>query len=512
MRLTRWIEGLPTPAKLLLFLSAALLPFGAILAWTASSALVAADNANRQNARLDASMLGDSIQELVARNALALRISANAALDGTPGDRCAIAQHSLAIAPALSREFELEDASGRPLCATPGHVAAPENPMVGPGDIKLWIAGDGTSLMIRTGVVRGSATTRIPLGQLVELAKADRHLISATLGDGENTLPLIVSQTAIDESHRTQIDTMRLADGRLSLVTVSKIDPVELADRLSILLPVVMWALAGILSWFLMHRLLIGPLRRLQQRVGDFTPGDDIDQLVEDKYGAASEIRDLAESFAAAVARIDEGEKRTGEALEGQRRLVREVHHRVKNNLQVVASLLSIHGRSAIGNEARGAYAGIGRRVDALSVVHRNHFAELEENQGIQLRPLLTELASGLRSSAPKEAVGFAIDLDLEPASTTQDTAVAVAFFVTELVEFAMVASPSVPAEISLRRSSELTARLTVTSKVLYDEEEPSGERRQFERIVEAIARQLRSPLERTMGRYSVEIAVFPDR
>ena len=70
------------------------------------------------------------------------------------------------------------------------------------------------------------------------------------------------------------------------------------------------------------------------------------------------------------------------EALEGQRRLVREVHHRVKNNLQVVASLLNIHGRSADSPRPGPLMSAIGRRVDALSVVHRNHFAEIEENAG----------------------------------------------------------------------------------------------------------------------------------
>ena len=127
------------------------------------------------------------------------------------------------------------------------------------------------------------------------------------------------------------------------------------------------------------------------------------------------------------------------DALDGQRRLVREVHHRVKNNLQVVASLLNIHGRTAETPEARAAYGAISRRVGALSIVHRNHFAEMEENRGIALRPLISELAAELRAGAPESARGLAIDLDLESVNTTQDVAVAVAFLVTEIIEFAML-------------------------------------------------------------------------
>ena len=47
-------------------------------------------------------------------------------------------------------------------------------------------------------------------------------------------------------------------------------------------------------------------------------------------------------------------------------------------------------------------------------------------------RSLLTELAADLRSSAPAEARGMRIDLDLDAPSTTQDVAVASAFLVTE--------------------------------------------------------------------------------
>ncbi len=189
---------------------------------------------------------------------------------------------------------------------------------------------------------------------------------------------------------------------------------------------------------------------------------------------------------------------------------MREVHHRVKNNLQVVASLLNIHGRTAETVEARAAYAAIGRRVSALSIVHRNHFAEMEESRGISLRPLLSELSAELRAGAPEPARGLAIDLDLETVYTTQDVAVSVAFLITEIVEFAMLHRPQDPVEVSLRRTSELTARLTLGSPVLVPEEADNPEKMQFERIIAGLAKQLRSPMERKLGRYSVDLPAFP--
>ena len=137
----------------------------------------------------------------------------------------------------------------------------------------------------------------------------------------------------------------------------------------------------------------------------------------------------------------------------------------------------------------------------ALSVVHRNHFAEVEESRGIALRPLLTELGQILRASAPDSAAGAVIHLDAAAVHTTQDAAVAVAFFVTELIEFAMLQGTAQPIEIELRRTSELAASLTVSSDALVaNNEEPSIERSQFERVVGGLARQLRSPLEQKLG------------
>jgi two-component sensor histidine kinase len=280
-------------------------------------------------------------------------------------------------------------------------------------------------------------------------------------------------------------------------------------DRIVLLLPVLMWIAAALLTWFLVSRLLIRPLKRLERAVISYAPGVELD--LPRKLGPSEEIQELRDAFARAVNRVEQSDAEMTSALEGQRRLVREVHHRVKNNLQVVASLLNIHGRSAGTPEARSAYAGISRRVGALSIVHRNHFAEMEENRGIALRPLITELAAELRAGAPEAARALRIDLELDSVNTTQDVAVAVAFLVTEIVEFAMLHLPSDPIELSLRRTSELTGRLTLSSPVLVpEEEEGSSEKVQFERIVSGLAKQLRSTLDRKLGRYSVDLPIFP--
>jgi two-component sensor histidine kinase len=182
----------------------------------------------------------------------------------------------------------------------------------------------------------------------------------------------------------------------------------------------------------------------------------------------------------------------------------------VKNNLQVVASLLNLHSRGSPNEEVAAAYASIQRRVDALAVVHRNHFAELEENKGVALKSLISELAANLRATAPASAANMAIRLDLESFHSTQDVAVSVAFLITELVEYAMFRGAE-SVTVSLRRAAESSATLTVESDRLSDSDgEDDALSDRFERIVAGLSRQLRSVMNRDAetGRYAIGIAV----
>jgi two-component sensor histidine kinase len=382
-----------------------------------------------------------------------------------------------------------------------------ELPLIAPGDIRVRVAPDSRSIVIRTGVIGGLATTAIPLEDLRLAASASGDAVrSVVLHDGDRELPLFEKQTP---QERLKVTDWPVGNGNFYVRVTTRKQEITTANRLLLLLPLLMWIAAAILTWSLVGRLLIRPLKRLERSVVAYKPGQGPLELPR-KLGPSQEIQELRDAFARAIAKSEEAETEAVGALEGQRRLVREVHHRVKNNLQVVASLLNIHGRSANTLEARAAYAGISRRVGALSIVHRNHFAEMEENRGISLRPLVSELAAELRATAPEQARGLSIDLDLDSVYTTQDVAVAVAFLITEIVEFAMLHAPQEPVELSLRRTSELTARLGLSSPVLVPDDEASQEKVQFERIVGGLAKQLRSTLDRKLGRYSVDLPVFP--
>ena len=509
MTLSDHLRSLPTPAKILLLLTVALLPIGAALVFSAVNGLREAGRVIRESSVREAHVTTEALNGLIARNALALRVAANANLRAGGGPVCAEARRILAIAPAVARSFELEDSAGTPICAVGDYRDLDRPPLLAPGDIREWVARDGKSLLVRVGVPGGSATTRLTLSEIRGAIGASFDTIDHIQIDDQRIVMDVFKRVsgADDKIVRQDISA---GNGDLTVRYTLRQRSISTIERLMILLPVLMWALAAIISWWLVHRLLIVPLRRLQRAVVDFQPGSEAGLVMPEGLGPAMEIRELADAFSRAVERIDRSERQMAEALEGQTRLVREVHHRVKNNLQVIASLLSIHGRTADGAEAKAAYAAIGRRVDALSVVHRNHYAELEENQGIALRPLLTELASGLRGSTPEGTTPIRLELELDQVSTTQDVAVAAAFLITEVVEYAMLHAGAQPVEISLRRSSELTARLSLTSSGLLERNMDSNERKQFERIVEALARQLRAPLDRKLGTYSLDVPVFP--
>ena len=140
----RWFATLPTAAKLLLILTAALLPIGIALTWVGESGIREANAALYGRSQDQAKATSSAIESLIARNALGLRIAAAGAISDNVGDPCETALRALATAPAISRRFSLRDANGKLLCTAGGFQPRDPIPFVAPGDIRTWIDPDGT--------------------------------------------------------------------------------------------------------------------------------------------------------------------------------------------------------------------------------------------------------------------------------------------------------------------------------------------------------------------------------
>lgn len=507
------IGRLSTGVKMLLILSVGLFPLGliAILASVESARDSRERRAEQTLALLE--VKADSIETLLSHSAATVRAASGAiSLSPTNASVCRSTLQRLARGEARRGRYALYSDDGTLRCASPG-FSPPAFPRVAAQDAIAQISPDGEKLYYvlfgADGRIEGAAEfSRASLSDLT-LVPGTEDNFDLEMGQGQRRMLL---RNGYEPG--TMIQTVRgtkpIAEGRLWLRIALGAPPINAIDALIVLMPVMMWIFAAIIGWIIVDRLLLRPLVRMQRAVAAYQPGDEHLDLPT-LSTPAREISDLGRAFDQVTQTVARHEADLEAAVERQTKLVREVHHRVKNNLQVVASLLNLHARGASSEEVSAAYASIQRRVDALAVVHRNHYAELEENRGVALRSLISELGANLRGTAPASAAHMTIRLDVEPYYVTQDVAVSVAFLITEIVEFAMFCDAKA-VTISLDGDNDTNAMLVVESGSLKGDA-PCDEKltERFDRIVTGLSRQLRSTLERDTerGRYSVRISVL---
>ncbi|HEY0043294.1 MAG TPA: histidine kinase dimerization/phosphoacceptor domain -containing protein [Allosphingosinicella sp.] len=512
-----WIASrfarLSTGPKMLLILWLALFPLGlvAILASVESARQKNADRVEQTLARLETK--GQRINAALSRAALTIS-AASPAISLAPGDGggCNTTLRRLEQGPADGR-YALFGPGNVLRCSSSGFTPALRTPPQ-PGQRTLVeLSPDGETLTLfifsPAGPAEGAAQfTRDALSRLTYIPGTTRAF-DLTLRQGGRRM-VLREEYEDGPFVQTVHGSEPIAGGALQLSIAVSAAPISALEVLMITLPVLMWLLASVIGWLVVDRLLLRPLVRMEDIVSSYRPGNSTLDIPHVR-SPAREINELGQAFEQVVRTVARHEAELEAAVDRQTRLVREVHHRVKNNLQVVASLLNLHSRGSKNADVAAAYASIQRRVDALAVVHRNHYAELEDNRGVGLKPLISELTANLRATAPANAAHIVIRLDLESYYVTQDVAVSVAFLVTEMVEYAMFCGASMVTVTLNGTEGAATALLAIESDSLRAGiacDETLTDR--FERIITGLSRQLRSALERDTetGRYAVAIAV----
>lgn len=513
MRAADAFARLPTGIKMLVFLSLAFLPLGLI------SGIVSTESARTNRLTRDAEtriVAADAARQInaaIIRGGTALQgVGATMPLDPA---RCGVQLDSRLAAEPYPTALALFGARGRLICATQGFSGLPaESPERRIGT-EVFLNADPAMLRYVVLLPEGRfGVGEIPLASLSGLVRspAGRTAMGSTLVQGTATMPLAqLSAGALDQRISA---TVPVAGNQLALEVQATASPVTAIEALMILLPILMWIAAALIGWLVVDGLLVKPLGSMQAAIVAYGAGAR-PMTVPRMSTPSTEISALGEAFVNVTRKVELHEAEIEAALSRQTRLTREVHHRVKNNLQVVASLINLHARGAEDPAVAAAYASIQRRVDALSVVHRNHYAELEENRGVGLRALIGELASNLRATAPPEASRLSIQLDVMPAYTNQDVAVPVAFLITEIVELVMNCAPDALVSIILAPAAAPDrALLTIQSPALTGDacrNDPTFTR--FGRILEGLSRQLRAKLaiDEEAGSYAIEISIVSE-
>jgi two-component sensor histidine kinase len=283
---------------------------------------------------------------------------------------------------------------------------------------------------------------------------------------------------------------------------------------LPVVAPAVMWAASLAVAVIAVHRLVIRHVESLSRSILAFAGGARAEPNV-DLHDAPLELAEIGE----ALGRMMDGVRRDEAELEDMVRerevLLREVHHRVRNNLQLVASILNMQIRRAETPGFARTLAVVQDAVLGLAGVHR----ALLESAGFTDLPaedLLGEIVLRLQGRMDGSGNTHAIAREVDSLRLTHDQAVPVALLATHGIDAAMARSDTLDHRtrrivLRLKRDGDDHAILEIESDAddtpdMFGETSVPGGLE--DRLMTGFAQQLGATLERRMAGARETIAV----
>ncbi|MGR3806173.1 sensor histidine kinase [Marinibacterium profundimaris] len=198
--------------------------------------------------------------------------------------------------------------------------------------------------------------------------------------------------------------------------------------RLSVTFPLLMW-LAGMgVAFFGVQRLVIRHVSALasamrQHALGRLSGG----RIELDR--PPDELKAAETAFNRMILLLAQAEAKQEQDLRDKEVLLREVHHRVKNNLQLIASIMNMQSRLTHSKEARRILADLQRRVRGLATLHRSLYTGAETTT-IDAAELIRTLLADLAPLGPES--GLEIETDLQEVHLYPDQAVPLSMLFSE--------------------------------------------------------------------------------
>ncbi len=268
----------------------------------------------------------------------------------------------------------------------------------------------------------------------------------------------------------------------------------------SVGLPLLAFSIALLAAWLAIDGLVLRWLSRLTRTVRVYGAG-----RYKFKAGSAfdtapSEIAQLAQAMDLMAADIDERDRELKSALAVRDAAVKEIHHRVKNNLQIVTSFLNLQGRQLKDDQARAAIAAARHRIDALAIVHQTLY-QRERLELVSMRPFLTSLMDHLSEALGMKQDGIEMEQNYADMERPADDAIPIALFLVEAVTNATkyaFAGGGGQISIALTQAGDRVQLVIEDSGCGFDTVNPTGSTGLGSKLMTAFARQLSADLSVT--------------
>jgi two-component sensor histidine kinase len=233
--------------------------------------------------------------------------------------------------------------------------------------------------------------------------------------------------------------------------------------------PLAMWLASMLVAFLAAESQILQHVRALRRSIIEFASGNRM-VTAPNLSAAPNELRDVGIAYERMMASVIRDEAVLEDSIHQKEVLLREVHHRVKNNLQLIASIMNLQIRKSINPEARIILRSLHERVMSLATVHR----ELYQTSGlvdVRADELLESIVSqvlrmGVRPEQLVETKTAFDDIRLTP-----DQAVPLSLILTEALTNALkhASAPTTGKttfSVTLRRSGSGHALLEVSNSI----------------------------------------------
>lgn len=281
----------------------------------------------------------------------------------------------------------------------------------------------------------------------------------------------------------------------------------------SLSFPLAMWLASLAVALVSIQLMVIRPIGALRRAMRSFADRRQI-PVTPELRDAAAELRDIDRTFHRMAEKITRDEAEVDNKLHEREILLREVHHRVKNNLQLMSSIMNMQMRRTRSAEVRAAIRNLQDRLTGLAMVHRTLYqaSDLAQVRADSLIEDVVRELVALASTQTKSSVK--LHFDLSPVTLEPDQAGPLALLTAEAVTNALkYAEPDKSGDFWLRvtlghEANDDGYRVLTVENSTAPQPQAAGEEGLGARLIRAFASQLEAKVEQEAadGRYRVRV------